>query len=92
MTMSPFSRLEAAVNALETSGDNAKVNMTGTQVDLKASRRLWDTTASYLIDQSPCPNSEGSLSQEGKPPPPGKTANFAISVFYLSQFSNKYIT
>ncbi|KAM7534784.1 hypothetical protein Aperf_G00000107833 [Anoplocephala perfoliata] len=71
MVMSPFLRLEAAVNALETSENKTKAKATDLQGFLKSSKMLCDITASYLIDQSPCPNAEGELSKEEKAPPPG---------------------
>eukprot|EP00108_Taenia_solium_P010764 TsM_000724100 transcript=TsM_000724100 gene=TsM_000724100 len=69
MVMSPFQRLEAAVKALE-SEEKGALELLASSTDLKTSRRLWDTTATYLADESPCPNAAGALTPNDKPPPP----------------------
>ncbi|CDS36537.1 conserved hypothetical protein [Echinococcus multilocularis] len=81
MFMSPFQRLEAAVHALESQEKGAS-QLLGTSTDLKTSKRLWDTTATYLVDESPCPNAVGVLTPDGKPPPPGG--------LIVPAFGNKY--
>nr|CUU99891.1 hypothetical transcript [Hymenolepis microstoma] len=65
--MSPLTRLEAAVNALE-STEEEKKKLTLNQGDFCPSRQLYDPNVSYLLDQSP-----SVLSQEHqtKTPPPG---------------------
>ncbi|EUB56346.1 Synaptonemal complex protein 2 [Echinococcus granulosus] len=50
MFMSPFQRLEAAVHALESQEKGAS-QLLATSTDLKTSKRLWDTTATYLVDE-----------------------------------------
>lgn len=68
--MSPFQRLEAAVNALEENDPSASKKLISTS--MSASKKLWDTAAAYLIDESPCSATAGlSSSQEHKTPPPG---------------------
>ncbi|VDM18558.1 unnamed protein product [Hydatigera taeniaeformis] len=70
MVMSPFQRLEAVVNAME-SQENGASKLRDSPTNLKKSKRLWDTTATYLADESPCPNAVGVLTPDNKPPPPG---------------------
>lgn len=70
MVMSPFQRLEAAVQALE-SKEKGAPELLASSTDLKTSKRLWDTTVTYLADESPCPNAAGALAPDDKPPPPG---------------------
>ncbi|KAM3187334.1 hypothetical protein ACTXT7_002512 [Hymenolepis weldensis] len=75
--ISPLTRLEAAVNALESIEE--KKNSIPFQADFCPSRQLYNPNVSYLLDQSP-----GVLSQEHqtKTPPPGG--------LIVPAFGNKY--
>uniref|UniRef100_A0A158R717 Pecanex-like protein n=1 Tax=Taenia asiatica TaxID=60517 RepID=A0A158R717_TAEAS len=83
MVMSPFQRLEAAVKALE-SEEKGAPELLVSSTDLKTSKRLWDTTATYLADESPCPDAAGALTPNDKPPPPGG--------LIVPAFGNKYFS
>ncbi|KAL5105679.1 Synaptonemal complex protein 2 [Taenia crassiceps] len=84
MVMSPFQRLEAAVQALE-SKEKGDPELPASSTDLKTSKRLWDTTATYLADESPCLNAVGVLTPDDKPPPPP-------GGLIVPAFGNKYFS